>query len=185
MPKRHLFPFLKALFLNPRKTGAILPSSKQLATQIAHCIQASQTDYVVELGAGTGVITEAILASDINPANIIVVERAKHLAEKLTRQFPTIHVIHSSATELTKFLNDYPKVQSIVSSLPLRSLSKTDREIILSQIPIVLAPHGQFIQFTYDLRKNSRFYPKNFQLVRSFIVWQNLPPARVTVFRIA
>ena len=48
----------------------------------------------------------------------------------------------------------------------------------------VLSPDGEFIQFTYNMKKSAHFYPDNFILTKSFVVWRNIPPAMVTVFKI-
>jgi len=55
MPVELLF----ALLRNPASTGAVLPSSRRLANAMANA--ALGADAVVELGAGTGPVTEALL----------------------------------------------------------------------------------------------------------------------------
>ena len=103
------------------------------------------------------------------------------LAEKLRQTFPDIQVIHGNATELETLLQQQTQsVGAIISGLPLRSLPKAMRNEILSQITKVLSPHGQYIQFTYDIREPSvAFCPKNYRLDQSTIIWHNLPPAKV------
>ena len=176
--------FFKALFLNPRATGALFPSSKYLAYNMANCIDATKPGYILELGPGTGAITNGILESGIPAEKLIALELIPDFAEKLQRRFPKITVIRGNAMNLSELLKDKHPIHTIISSLPLRSLSKNDRRIILSEIPKVLGSDGQFIQFTYSMRNDADFYPKNFVLTNSFLVWRNIPPARVTVFRI-
>jgi phospholipid N-methyltransferase len=176
--------FFKGIFLNPRTTGALFPSSPYLARNMAHCIDKNKPGYVVELGPGTGVITKAILESGISANQLIVLEIAPHFAAALKQEFPDIAVIEDSATRLSLLLREKKPVHTIISSLPLRSLSKNDRDKIFSEISKVLTPNGQFIQFTYSMKRDAHYYPDHFKLINSFIVWRNIPPARVTVFEI-
>jgi len=185
MDYQHTFSFLKALAINPRATGAILPSSKRLARMMAAQINIVEEGLVVELGAGTGVITQAILDRGISPRQIIAVEYAPHLAKRLRQRFPDITVIEGNAADLSELLKHRVQaVSTIISGLPLRSLPANITESILAAIPEVLATSGQYIQFTYDirLRRGDDFYPKHYKLTDSVIVWRNIPPAKVGVY---
>ncbi len=175
---------LKSIFLNPRTTGALFPSSIYLARSMANCIDKNKSGYVLELGPGTGVITKAILESGISANQLILLEIAPHFAAELKKKFPHVTIIEDNATRLSLLLNEKKPVHAIVSSLPLRSLSKENRELIFSEITKTLIPNGQFIQFTYALTPDKNYYPPHFKLINSFIVWRNIPPARVMVFQI-
>jgi phospholipid N-methyltransferase len=175
--------FFKALFLNPRATGAVFPSSQYLAQKMVSCIDTNQPGFIVELGPGTGAITKAIISS-IPAHTLIAIELAPHLAHQLSLQFPGITVISGSAVHLSALLKDKKPVHTILSSLPLRALSKKNRALIFQEIPKVLSPGGRFIQFTYSMKKDTNFYPQHFKLLDSFLVLRNLPPARVTVFEV-
>lgn len=177
--------FLKSWLKSPRAIGSVTPSSKYLAQRIADCIHLSKTGSILELGPGTGAITQAICNQNIPHEKIILVEQNANFAKRLKEQFNGINVIQGNAAELTKILaNEQHPIDTIISGLPLVSLSKTDREAILAQIPQVLSKDGLFIQFTYDLRKTIELYPDSFQLVDSFLIWRNIPPARVLLFTI-
>lgn len=175
--------FLKALIMNPRATGAILPSSKRLARAMVSHIDFIENSLVVELGAGTGVITQAMLDRGIPPQQIIAIECAPHLAKKLRLRFPDITVVEGNAAHLTGLLKDRMQpISTVISGLPLRSLPATVKEMILVAIPDVLSVKGRYIQFTYDIRKGEDFYPSHYKLAESDIVWRNIPPAKVDVY---
>jgi len=176
--------FFKNIFLNPGTTGAIFPSSKYLARGMANCINTKNAGFVLELGPGTGVITKAILEVGVPDNKLISLELAPHFARQLRQQFPTITVIEGNAMRLSELVKDKQPIYTIISSLPLRSISKENRELIFSEIQKALMPGGQFIQFTYSMKKDENYYPDNFKLLHSFMVWRNIPPARVTVFQI-
>ena len=177
------FTFLKTFALNPRTTGAVFPSSKYLANKMVSYVKSSEEGLVVELGAGTGVVTEAMLLAGIAPQRIIAVEYVPHLARRLSERFPDIEVIEGNAIHLDKFLAHKARpLDTIISSLPLRSLKKSVRETVLEQIPAILAPDGRYIQFTYDIRSDASYYPSNYILQQSAIVWRNIPSAKVEMF---
>ncbi len=181
-----LITFLRSVLLNPRAMGAVLPSSKHLAKAMLDYVDIGTDEVIVELGGGTGVITRAILEKNISPKQVIVVEYMPELAERLQKDFPGIQVIHGNAMDLEELLYRNKKpVRAIVSGLPLRSLPKTMKNEILLQISKVLAPNGQYIQFTYDIRKHSAtFFPENYFVSKSKIVWRNFPPAKVCLYTI-
>ncbi len=181
--RTRILSFFKALLTNPRSIGAVIPSSHYLAESMSHCITKTETGFILELGPGTGAITEGILKSGISENQLTALEISPHFANNLKETFPQITLIQGDATQLsTLTLNK--KFDTIISSLPFRSLSKTDRDKILAEIPKVLSPHGKFIQFTYAIFGREKFYPNNYQLEKSFIEWRNVPPARVDVFKI-
>lgn len=185
--QQSVFAFLKALALNPKTTGAILPSSKYLARAMAAQLDLTLDGYVVELGPGTGIITQAILARGIAPKRLIVIEYAAHLAKALKKKFPDITVIQGDAAQLQTLLTAEQRqnIVGIVSGLPLRSLPKATKDGILQAVPKVLSPKGCFVQFTYDIRSKETFYPEHYQLQYSGIIWRNIPPARVGKYHVA
>ncbi len=178
--------FFKTLILTPKTIGAIVPSSPYLARAMASYIPRPQKGVVIELGAGTGVITEAILKRGIHPNDLVLIESSPDFANTLSEEFSSVAIMTGFAQDLVTLLkNESRPVIAIVSSLPLRSLEPETTKRILAQIPQVLDPQGVYIQFTYDIRKTLYFYPSNYQLIDSQIVWKNIPPAKVEVYRIA
>lgn len=175
--------FAKTALLHPRSVGAILPSSHFLAESMAQCIDRNQTGFVLELGPGTGVITRAILQSGIPAKQLIAVELSVDFATELQKEFPDILIIHGDALHLSELIKNKNPVNTIISALPLRNFPNEDRDNILAEIQKVLAPQGKFIQFSYAIKDDPKYYPQGMTLINSFIVWRNLPPARVNVFQ--
>jgi phospholipid N-methyltransferase len=165
--------------------GAAVPSSAKLARAMAAQIPLMQDGLVVEIGAGTGVVTAALLQRGIAPENLIVVERAPALVTHLRQHFPRLRVIEGDAGHLKVLLGaDFHRVKAIVSGLPLRSLPRPVVESIIRQYDKILENGGLLIQFTYDLlnRAKSIGMEKHFVRVATIIIWKNIPPARVEVF---
>ena len=180
-----IFVFLTALIRNPREMGAILPSSSRLAEEMVSHISMHGNDMVVDLGAGTGVVTLALIKAGIDPAKIIAIECSSSLSKKLQKRFPLIQVINGDAVDLSCLLGDKKSlVNTIVSGIPLRSLHQSVSQAILQQISNILPLGGRYIQFTYQYKQNLIFSPVCFKQTFSKIIWQNMPPARVDVFEI-
>lgn len=136
---------------------------------------------IVELGAGTGPVTEALLRRGVPPRDLFVVEKQSALADALKFRFPDTRVVCCSADSLTSILS--VRARAVVSSLPFRSLPEDVCVSISREIDRVLAPGGLYIQFTYALLGKLPFAPSGFEPVRSSIVWLNIPPAKVVVLR--
>jgi phospholipid N-methyltransferase len=175
---------LKELAANPRGMGSLCPSSAALANEMARAVPArvKPNDVFIEVGAGTGSVTAALLQRGIPTDRLIVIEKSPALAECLASRFPQVSVNCLGAESMSECLNGGERVRAIVSSLPFRSLPRKVSLDIMAEIEHVLAPRGLFIQFTYALAGEMRFIPPGFKKLRSNIVLLNVPPAKVEVY---
>lgn len=137
---------------------------------------------VVELGGGTGVVTQALLNRGIDVGRLIVVERSSAFVRHLRARFPRIRVVQGDAAEPDQLLPDGRHLDAIVSSLPLRSLPTSERFAILDQWCHLLPAGGTAIQFTYDLRHVDGMAAVGLKEIECDTVWANIPPARIVVF---
>ncbi len=175
--------FLKHYLSNPRKTGSIYPSSPALGRAMASFLENKQGSTVIELGPGTGSITNALLKSGIELDNFYACEISEIFTKHLLERFPGIHVRTGDASKLTEVFDElFGKVDCIFSSLPLKSLPSALVEEIIDQEYEILKPQGIVIQFTYDLRKRKTALTDRFEHIGSKIVTANFPPARVDAF---
>jgi phosphatidylethanolamine/phosphatidyl-N-methylethanolamine N-methyltransferase len=181
--------FTQQIFTHPTQVGAICPSSKTLAKRIAHYLTLpSEAEIVVELGGGTGVITQALLDRGVPPHCLVVIEYAAILAEHLQNKFPAVRVLQGDAANLQVLLGaDVNRVTTIVSGLPLLSLPKNLVKILSKEIDTVLPRGGHFIQFTYGYGNKAKMplqFNLRFKKIASHRVWNNLPPARIDVYMV-
>jgi len=176
--------FAREILNNPREIGAACPSSPILARAMANALPTHLNGVVIELGAGTGTITAALLARGIPPEKLLILERSTNLVKHLREKFPQLQIIEGDAAQLGNYLEKDTKVAAIVSGLPLRSLPAPIVKGIVNQINHLLHHDGILIQFTYDLRGEwFEQQHKQFRRAQSTIIWRNLPPARVDMFR--
>lgn len=137
---------------------------------------------VLELGAGTGPVTAALVRRGVPQSRLWIVERMPHMASELSDRYPDAHVLCCSADDVAHRLPDAP-VAYVVSSLPFRSLPPDLCVSIMDEIDRVLAPGGLYIQFTYALIGALPYVPPSFEPYQTSYTVLNIPPAKVAVFR--
>ncbi len=193
MPKRLLATlsdttlFLQEWFVHPKRTGSVLPSSRHLAAAMARWLPTDPDSYVLELGPGTGMVTAALIRQGLREEKLVAIEKNPRLAALLHERFPRAHIIVGDAWELDDLMRNRPQpvesVGAVISSLPLLNFSEEQAEGLAQKIRAVLEPQGNWVQFTYRIHKLHPRGASSFRLHASKIVWFNLPPARVSVFR--
>ena len=142
--------FVKGWIRNPLAMGALAPSGKSLARLMAKDVGPSSR--VVELGAGTGTVTAALLANGVAPGNLYLVERDPQFVKILERRFPRCHVVAADALHLDVPFRASAGFDFVVSGLPLLCFSPAKRYRVLEQALRLLKPHGRLHQFTYGGR---------------------------------
>jgi phosphatidylethanolamine/phosphatidyl-N-methylethanolamine N-methyltransferase len=177
--------FFRLWLKDPFKIGAIAPSSPDLARAMASLVPDSQHYPIVELGGGTGVITQALLNRGIPPQKLIVVERDPTLHDLLQKRFPSVNVVQGDAAHLGALLHPHgiSKVSTIVSGLPLLVFRKSVQQEIIAAAFAVMERGAPFIQFTYG--PFSPLPRKELGLVGRVRkrVLNNLPPASIWVYQ--
>lgn len=187
--RAHAWTFFRQWLKNPLAMSALTPSGPKLTRQmVAELPQGTRR--VIELGAGTGVFTRALIARGIQADDLMVLELNAELHAHLQQLFPQVHVQHGDARELVRLAAECGYAQggpadAVISGLGMLSMPKEVQHDILVAAFDCLQPQGRFIQFTYGpaapiaqtvldtLGINAR---------RGAFVWRNLPPATVFVF---
>ena len=173
---------------NPYLIGAVAPSSRGLANGMARPVDMDAPGGVVELGGGTGKMTQALLDRGLPSDRLMVVEKDPEMHRKLADRFPSLRVVNGDAAELGDLVRSegFGEVKAVVSGLPLIGMPQPIRKAIVGQSFEAMGPDGIFVQFTYtlvspvppdmltELGLEGRWVER---------VWWNLPPARVWVYR--
>ncbi len=186
-PLEDNFRFLRGVLASPKHVGAIIPSSPALARAIAAQVDPHAAGDIIELGPGTGVVTEALLARGIAAEKLTLVEYDEDFAQHLARRFPRARVLNGDAFELKRTLGGVNgksdgTYSAIVSGLPLLNFPPEKRAALIDDVLALLKPGAPFIQFSYGLHSPA-VPPRNFTVTRAGIVWMNIPPARIWVYR--
>lgn len=179
--------FLKKMVKSPQEIGAIMPSGKNLCRAMVQNIGVDLNASYVEVGVGTGVMTQQLVAAGIPQENLYLFESEEGFIAELKQKFPKAHVIHGDAQFLQKYLCQHGigKVSKIVSSLPFKSLPKSVAANILEQFDMILKQDGKIVQFTYAVNEP---YPNSFKNMCGFkahrknYITKNVPPATVWLY---
>ena len=177
--------FLRSWIEKPLTTGAVMPSSKVLARTMAAYVDPKSKGPVVELGPGTGAVTQALVDRGIDPARLVLVEFNPSFCRMLRARYPAATVVQGDAYRLRRLLETTLRepADAIVSGLPLVTKPMRTRVRLISEAMMLLRPGAPFVQFTYAMVPP---IPKGLTGIRteaSPLIWLNLPPARVWIYR--
>jgi phosphatidylethanolamine/phosphatidyl-N-methylethanolamine N-methyltransferase len=177
--------FIRSWMEKPLAIGAVTPSGKALARTMAAYLDLSVPGPIIELGPGTGPVTEAIVAQGIDPSRLVLVEFDPTFCRLLRARFPAATVVQGDAYSLRRVLSGVLEqpAAAVVSGLPLFTKPLTTRLRLIHEAFALMLPGAPFVQFTYATIPP---IPKALDRVRSEgseRVWMNIPPARVWVYR--
>ena len=177
--------FIRSWIEKPLSTGAVMPSSKALARTMARYVDPQAQGPIVELGPGTGPVTEALVARGIDPARLILVEFNPHFCRLLRARYPAATIVQGDAYRLRRILEGYIRepAAAMVSGLPLVTKPLRTRLRLIADAMTLLAPAAPFIQFTYAMVPPIPKALSGISAEASDLIWLNLPPARVWVYR--
>lgn len=185
-----------------RTTAAVAPSSRYLVQAMLEPLPLARARTVVELGPGTGVMTQTLL--DLLPENatLLAFEINSRFFHYLKEKFsdPRLVLIPASAETLGSELRrrGCKRLDAAVSSLGLTFMSEAqqhavlrglvtflDRESVFTQYHYL---HGVVARFQFEERRVRRFSAARllreyFRRVERKVVWRNVPPAFVFTCR--
>lgn len=179
--------FIKQLLTRPGSTGAILPSSDELARRIVEFAAPPPGAIIAEFGPGTGSFTQRIIESLIPGQVFFAVEINPDFIAALRERFPDLHLYEGCASEVAKFAQEEGSdhVDCVISGLPWAIFPDELQHKILKGMTEVMPPGGVFVTFAYLQglvmpagRKFKQNLKKYFSKVEaSGTVWKNVPPA--------
>lgn len=182
MAKSDFALFMGQLLRRPHQVVALAPSSRFLCAEMAAGIDPAAGP-VIELGAGTGNITKAILDRGVAPENLHSIEMNPEFCDRLRARFPGLNVYQVSAGDVGTL--PVGSAQAVVSGLPLLSMPTQLQRDILTGTFQRLRPGGTYVQFTYGpkppvTRSVREELDLDWRVSRK--IWWNMPPARVYRF---
>jgi phosphatidylethanolamine/phosphatidyl-N-methylethanolamine N-methyltransferase len=177
--------FIRSWIEKPLSIGAVTPSGRVLARTMARYVDPSIPGPVIELGPGTGPVTEALVEQGVDPARLVLLEFDPDFCRLLRNRFPQATVIRGDAYALNRVLGQMlvEPAAAVVSGLPLVTKPLKTRVRLIREAFRLLRPGAPFVQFTYAVVPP---IPTSLSGVRSEAserIWMNVPPARVWVYR--
>lgn len=158
--------------------GAIAPSSAFLAKAL--CQHARGAQHIIELGAGTGAITQ-YLHKEFPKATLVVVERDAPMAAALERRFGKGIVVADTIEARQDLIKGIPDQSVVVSSLPFRSFPETVAAPVITLLRdfLLASPKRRLVQYTYGQRVPFRSPHRALVWKRQKLILRNIPPAWV------
>ncbi|MDP3372157.1 MAG: methyltransferase domain-containing protein [Candidatus Paracaedibacteraceae bacterium] len=184
--------FFKQWVQNPARLGTLAPISLRLARDAALNVPLLETEeqYVVEIGAGTGRLTRALLERGVPPAQLAAIELDTKLCAFLTETLPAVCpqstpplVVEGDATYLEELIPSHwvGKVDTVVSAIPFMYLPEEKRIAIIESAFKVLKPGGKIIHITYN-PKSPIAFSRAYHQTRVVSLWINMPPGFVWAY---
>jgi phospholipid N-methyltransferase len=183
--------FAREFVRSPIHTAALFPSFGPLCRQAIAPLPEHGDPVVVDLGAGTGQVTEVLVERLAGRGRHIAVEFNPRMAEVLQRRFPSVEVICADAhAAVADLLAQGVRSDLTVSGLPWLVTSPKE-STIFPALGRLSAPGGAVTQLAHAW---IRFFPAAKQVQRNLeasfeevvvsrTVWLNAPPAVVYVAR--
>lgn len=177
---------LRAWASSPLKVGAEGPSTWSLASLITREI-GPENGRVLELGAGSGSVTRALLACGVREANLSLVEFDPEHARLLRQRYPRSRVLEMDATCLRHLpLFEGAKLGAAICNLSLLALPPRHIVAILEGVFTNLHPGAAMYVSTYGFRcpvEQTLLDCLDLEATRIGSTFRHLPPA--TVYRIS
>jgi len=188
---------LAAALRSPREVGTLLPSGPELARRLAAVVPRSgpreRLPVVVEVGAGAGAVTAAIVQQADQDAMLIAVEKNAELAEQLRARQLGVRVVTADAATLPAILADHgvDGADVIVSVLPWTLFGPQQQRELLAIFAGALRVDGVFTAAAYSVgywtraaRRFRRELERSFgEVLPTRTMWRHLPPAMTYVCR--
>jgi phosphatidylethanolamine/phosphatidyl-N-methylethanolamine N-methyltransferase len=178
--------FFSQCLKHPLQMGTAAPISHRLASQAANFVD--QNGIVIELGAGTGRLTRALLKKGVKPENLWLIELDATLCTFLEKTLPFLpecaqklpHIIHGDATNLEELIPPslHGRVATVISSIPFMYLKESVRQDIADASFRVMPPKTPMYHVTYN-PKSPLAFANDLVQKRVVSLWFNLPPAFV------
>ncbi|MGH3899668.1 MAG: class I SAM-dependent methyltransferase [Pseudonocardiaceae bacterium] len=189
--------FLAAAMRSPRDVGTLLPSGPELARRLAAVVPRvgppGRSAIVVEVGAGAGAVTVAIVEQVDQDAVVIAVEKDPELAERLRLRELGVRVVTADAATLPAILaaHGVDRADVIISVLPWTLFGLQQQREFLTTFAGALQTDGVFTAAAYSLgywtpaaRRFRRELEQAFgEVLPTRTMWRHLPPAMTYVCR--
>jgi phosphatidylethanolamine/phosphatidyl-N-methylethanolamine N-methyltransferase len=172
--------FFRRWLANPLQMGSVIPSSPALCRRVVAQTRRAPDEAVLELGAGTGVISRALVEGGVPADRLFVVEIVGDMAGHLRRVLPGAQVIEGDARRLPDLLPEHwhGKIGTVVCGIPLVLLPLAEQRRFIDAIQAV-APGRGFLHYSYCV--TSPLPAAKHGLVGRREAWTplNFPPASV------
>ena len=172
--------FFRRWLANPLQMGSIVPSSPTLCARVVAQTRRAPDEAVLELGAGTGVISRALLAAGVPADRLFVVEIVPDMAHHLKRVLSGVQVVQGDARELKDLIPTqwHGRIGTVICGIPLVLLPLPEQRRFIDAIEAV-APGRGFLHYSYCATSPLPARKHKLEAKREAWTPKNFPPASV------
>jgi phosphatidylethanolamine/phosphatidyl-N-methylethanolamine N-methyltransferase len=173
--------FFRRWLAHPLRMGSIVPSSPALTGRVARlAIAHAGDDCVLELGAGTGVVSRALLAAGLPAERLIANEIEPDMVRQLREDLPGATVMDGDARRLPEVLPELfrGRIGAVICGIPLVMLPKPEQARFIGAMQAV-APGRGFFHYSYCITSPLPREHHGLTGVRRAWTPMNFPPASV------
>jgi phospholipid N-methyltransferase len=191
--------FVKGVFNNPKEVGAFTPCSRYVAREVAKHVNPKIRNRlrVLEIGAGTGVLTEKIIENLIGHDFVFdIIEINPDFCKKLYKRFGGYKGVSINAVDILQW-HPEEEYDVIVSALPFNNFSEQFVKDVLYKYEEMIASGGHisYVELAMPKRMRSMFagdhngeYARKKKFIADFkdahfdeeiLVLKNVPPLYV------
>lgn len=174
--------FIKIAVMDYKKVGALTISSKHTVRGVLKELKPDYK-YIVEYGAGNGIIVKEILKKLPKDGKIIGVELNKSLFRELEKiKDPRFLPLNRDVLALINNLKTFglPRIDAVISSIPFSFIKTAQRKKFIAETSDAITSGGRFIVYQYSLLVLP-LMKKVFKKVRYKLEVRNIPPYFVMV----
>jgi phosphatidylethanolamine/phosphatidyl-N-methylethanolamine N-methyltransferase len=181
---KHSLLFFRKFLRHGITIASIWPSSRSLARATVKEVDWDRAKVIVELGAGTGPITDQVIGRLKAHTRFIAIERDADFARILRDRFanlPNVEIVHADVRDLDAILKKrgITKVDYFVSGLPTPSLPEGVQRRMLASVRKYMPAHGVYSNITEIPYFYLKYYKSVFRDVNFQMVVTNMPPGGV------
>jgi phospholipid N-methyltransferase len=180
-PNNNRIAFLREFLRHPQQIASIVPSSRFLERRVVEVAAVSSAHTVVELGAGTGGITRAILRAMRADATLMAVEVNPSFCTFLRRMQADRLIVHrGNALELREAiaLHGLSAPDVVISGIPFSTMSRSTGAKIIESVAAVLKPGGCFVAYQISAQVHALASPL-LGAAQVAVEFLNIPPMRI------
>lgn len=177
--------FFRHWLRHPLEIGAFLPSSAAVGRAMAKAVAFDRPGAILELGGGTGAVTESLLEAGCPAERLIVVEREIAMTALLRRRFDKVRVVEGDACAIATILGTLgvTRLAAIVSSLPIKWFPIAGQRAVIMPCLDLAGDGGSFIQLTNAMVSPVAMSALALSGEEIARVWSQFPPVQIWRYR--
>lgn len=177
----------KRFLAHPLQVQALLPASKAWSALIAARAHPAPGEFVVELGAGTGAVTRALMDAGVPAQRLYAVEIDREMCEYLRASLPDVNVIAGDAVAADRTLPAAlaGHVSAVVCGVAVATFSAEQQARLVAAVRSLLADNGRFVVFSYRPLPPLPAAPLGLKRAGVAFTLRSFPPGFVWTYELA